>query len=190
MSDRIDAQQGKTPNTLRRKLVKGGLASSVVLATLASKPVLGAVPYNCTISGQLSGNTSSHGVAPCNSLGKSSAEWVASPYSSGNTDTLATLGVQNFFFFDGTNLSTVNTDPAATINKILTLTAPVGLEYAQKAVVLLLNATTDPTLYPLTKSQAKGLFVAAATNASFIDTNPDVTWTIAQVHGYIDLLYH
>ncbi len=64
------------PDRLRRRLARGGLAGTVVLGSLISRPVLGAVPYNCTISGQLSGNTSSHGApVPCSTLGRSLLYW-------------------------------------------------------------------------------------------------------------------
>jgi len=60
----------------RRRLTKGALATTVVLGTLVSRPVLGAAPYNCTISGQLSGNTSSHGKpVGCSTLGRSPGYW-------------------------------------------------------------------------------------------------------------------
>jgi hypothetical protein len=62
------------PDVLRRRLTRGGLSIPVVLATLGSRPVLGAAPYNCTISGQMSGNTSSHGEpVPCR-IGASASE--------------------------------------------------------------------------------------------------------------------
>jgi hypothetical protein len=62
------------PNALRRRVTRGGLSIPVVLATFGSRPVLGAAPYNCTISGQLSGNTSSHGAPlPCG-MGQSASE--------------------------------------------------------------------------------------------------------------------
>lgn len=60
----------------RRRLAKGGLAAPIVLGTLLSRPVLGAAPYNCTISGQMSGNVSSHGKpVSCTSLGVSPGYW-------------------------------------------------------------------------------------------------------------------
>jgi hypothetical protein len=42
----------------RRRFARAGLSGSVVLGSLASKPVLGAAPYHCTVSGQVSGNIS------------------------------------------------------------------------------------------------------------------------------------
>ena len=60
----------------RRRLAKGGLAAPIVLGTLLSRPVLGAAPYNCTTSGQMSGNVSSHGTeVDCNTLGRSPGYW-------------------------------------------------------------------------------------------------------------------
>lgn len=65
------------PDPLRRRLTTGGLAIPVVLATLASKPVLGGgVAHHCTCSGKLSGNASSHGVAEDCKTGKSPDEWA------------------------------------------------------------------------------------------------------------------
>lgn len=74
----------------RRRLSKGGLVAPIVLGTLLSRPVLGAAPYNCTMSGQMSGNVSSHGTpVDCTTLGLSPGyykqakhEWPA-PYVSG-----------------------------------------------------------------------------------------------------------
>jgi hypothetical protein len=52
------------------------LAIPVVLSTLVSKPVLGQAPYNCTCSGQLSGNVSSPGVtADQCKTGKTPDQW-------------------------------------------------------------------------------------------------------------------
>lgn len=63
-------------NAARRRLTQAGLAAPVVLATLASKNALATAPYNCTISGQLSGNTSTHGnTVNCNTLGHSPGYW-------------------------------------------------------------------------------------------------------------------
>lgn len=56
----------------RRKFNKSGLAGAAVMLTLASKPVLGNPIYNCTVSGNTSGNVSSHGQdLACNTCGLS-----------------------------------------------------------------------------------------------------------------------
>jgi hypothetical protein len=61
--DRNDAEAGLEPrsetiNASRRRFTRAGLSASAVLGSLASKPVLGAAPYHCTVSGQVSGNMS------------------------------------------------------------------------------------------------------------------------------------
>lgn len=61
----------------RRRLVRTAMAAPVVLGSLASKPVLGAAPYQCTISGQVSGNLSrSSDVSVCR-IGINRAAWLA-----------------------------------------------------------------------------------------------------------------
>jgi len=50
------------------------VAAPIVLATLASKPVLGAA-HNCTISGQVSGNVSTHAQGDCTMLGTAPTGW-------------------------------------------------------------------------------------------------------------------
>ena len=75
MPEKINESEIKQPDALRRQLVKGGLATPVVLATLASKQVLGAAPYNCTISGKMSGNASGHGQAQACGIGRSPGYW-------------------------------------------------------------------------------------------------------------------
>lgn len=72
----------------RRRLTKAGLAAPAVLGTLATRQVLGADAYNCTPSGQISGNMSRPGAAVCSEEGLSPAEWAdtpkwPSPYVSG-----------------------------------------------------------------------------------------------------------
>ncbi len=61
----------------RRRLTKGGLAAPIVMGTLLSRPVLGAAPYHCTISGQISGNISPRPGAGenCKTLGRSPGYW-------------------------------------------------------------------------------------------------------------------
>lgn len=61
----------------RRRLTKGSLAAPIVMGTLLSRPVLGAAPYKCTISGQMSGNVSPRpgDETNCKTLGKSPGYW-------------------------------------------------------------------------------------------------------------------
>lgn len=60
----------------RRQFAKAGAAAPVVLGSLLSKPALATQPYNCTISGQMSGNASPRpGKVDCKTLGKSPGFW-------------------------------------------------------------------------------------------------------------------
>ena len=62
--------------TSRRRFAKAGAAAPVVLGSLLSKPALATQPYNCTISGKMSGNTSPRpGNVDCKTLGKSPGYW-------------------------------------------------------------------------------------------------------------------
>jgi len=75
-------------DTNRRRLTKAGLAVPAVLGTLASRQVLGADAYNCTPSGQISGNMSRPGAAECSVQGLSEAQWASgqswpAPYVAG-----------------------------------------------------------------------------------------------------------
>ena len=64
--------------TARRRFACAGLAAPIILGTLASKPVLGqtGAPYNCTISGQVSGNVSGPADVNCATLGFTPAHWA------------------------------------------------------------------------------------------------------------------
>ncbi len=61
----------------RRRFTRAGVAGSVVLGALASKPVLGAVPYPCTVSGQVSGNLSRPDLAASCVIGSSRSIWLS-----------------------------------------------------------------------------------------------------------------
>lgn len=65
----------------RRQFAKAGAAAPVVLGSLLSKPALGA-GYTCTISGQMSGNISSHpNPDTCSELGKIPSYWVSNAWT-------------------------------------------------------------------------------------------------------------
>lgn len=79
----------------RRRLTKCGLAAPIVIGTLLSRPVLGAAPHNCTISGQLSGNVSTHYQGVCSTLGLAPSYYAGLPPSSWPNATLDFLDNQN-----------------------------------------------------------------------------------------------
>lgn len=63
-------------STSRRHFARAGAAAPVVLGSLLSKSAMAVQPYNCTVSGQMSGNTSPRpGRADCKTLGRSPGYW-------------------------------------------------------------------------------------------------------------------
>lgn len=200
----------------RRRLAKGGLAVPVVLATLASKNALSAVPYQCMISGKISGNNSPNGPATTESckLGKSGRTWLSEL-----SDTAGTPGARKLanlypagMFSDVYDLkpstsrivaaNTLSTTNRATVNQILRYGAgsptPPYLGYGKKALVLYLNAEmlngamgTAHDFYPLTTTEAKDIFNAIVANTGYSGTTSlgPFTWTNTELRSYIDLLY-
>jgi hypothetical protein len=60
----------------RRHFARGGLTGSVLLSSLASKPVLGAASVGCTVSGQMSGNLSREALTFSCDVGMGRDEWL------------------------------------------------------------------------------------------------------------------
>lgn len=58
------------------------MAAPVVIGTLLSRPVLGAPYHNCTISGQMSGNVSTHEQGDCSISGNSPSYYAGTQPSS------------------------------------------------------------------------------------------------------------
>jgi hypothetical protein len=77
--DRLE-QNSPAPGQIdagRRRLTQAGLAAPAVVGLLASRQVLGAEAWNCTPSGQVSGNVSRAGAVVCSSLGVTPASWAS-----------------------------------------------------------------------------------------------------------------
>lgn len=214
----MDKSQPDTPevagvNESRRRLTKAGLAVPAVMGVLASRKVLADVPYQCTISGQISGNASPNGPAtsaPC-SLGTSYAIWKAG-ITSGSSPGSQNLQQLNASFSDVyyykrvSGIHTLFGSPGpggaskATLYQILNLTttgipAPPELDYGRKALLLWANAKAlNPSggtynLYPLSEADAVRLFNALVTGTNFA-ASATVNWGTTQIKAYIDLLYH
>lgn len=193
------------PDALRRRLTKGVLALPVVLATLASKPVLGAAPYNCTISGALSGNTSTHGQeAPCSSLGLSPGYWKNHDYDwrTINPDAAFKTVFADAYWWISKNANAVelcpaqyqNCAPDPTLMQVLHSTAGMrpNLNYpalARAAVASLLNAYKFAPDYPLTPNQVVAMFNAVYLGGSY-QINPTTSWNADQVKTYFESLYN
>jgi len=84
-SERSDSEAEARRLTSRRRFTRAGLSAPVVLGSLVSKPVLGqsGPPYNCTVSGQISGNLSRPGDVDCSTLGSSRTFWINNGWPAG-----------------------------------------------------------------------------------------------------------
>ncbi len=79
LESELGAHALRTGLVSRRRFARAGAAGSVVLGSLVAKPVLAYTNkeiYHCTLSGQLSGNFSTHpDQINCKALGKSPGYW-------------------------------------------------------------------------------------------------------------------
>src|SRR4030095_6701924 len=118
---RID--DAEPPDRLRRRLAKGGLAIPVVLSTLGSRPVLGQVPYICTMSGKASGNTSHPGTQVDCATGDAPSTYLAQ----GGTDLdipFNSLSSEGSTLLDAIQSVVPTADPATCTTPNQTVTAP------------------------------------------------------------------
>ncbi|MBI1283120.1 MAG: hypothetical protein GC183_02135 [Thiobacillus sp.] len=187
----------------RRRLSKVGLAAPVVLGTLLSRPVLGAAPYNCTISGQMSGNVSSHGEpVSCATLGLSPGYWKEHPnlWSPFLSTGLFKSVFANAYAFKIRNPTTTDIAPAGTNGwtpdptLLHVLQSRGGLRpnlnypsLGRAAVASWLNAYHRPN-YPLTQAEVIAMFNAVYNGGNYY-VNASVHWDASQVMTYFESLY-
>jgi len=199
MSNQASKPSGNLPDALRRKLVKGGLAAPVVLATLASKPVLGAAPWKCTISGQVSGNMSGHESETCSQLGDPPAYWQSNTWPNCDyfftgcgigtltarlfKDTPASIGLTTFAdAYSGFTVMQVLSGSATP--SALNATVRLG----QETVAALLNAMTHGTNFPLPSADVITIFNSIATTGSYTTEFGEV-WNEGDVYNYFHMLH-
>lgn len=210
MQSSLPEQQDR-PDPTRRRLARGGLAGTVVLGALVSKPVLGAVPYNCTISGQMSGNTSSHGApVPCSTLGKSVAQWLAfapwpgvtkgvlppgNSYPTGiGTVFNGFSGLATSFRFTSPPASVVafdivdGTRPASMLQVLNTTDPAANFVFGRETVAAILNSLQGSGTFPLTTAQVVAMYNAVYNGGTF-PVNATTNWTRAQVQAYFQSLH-
>jgi hypothetical protein len=172
--------KNQSVNLGRRRLAKGGLAGSAVLATLVSKNVL-AFPYRCAISGQISGNYSPaprrDGATESCALGPTVDNLKAGGFVNAGEAFMEVFGISspyNYYEQDGklTNNAgpTDNRNPQATLLQILTLPDfPIQIvtkrSLAEAAVAAYVGANT--VSYPLTSGEVIGMFQAAVAGNSY-----------------------
>lgn len=213
MIENVPTSPDKQPDALRRSLTKTGLLAPVVLATLASKPVLGA-DWKCTISGQVSGNMSGHESEVCSTLGNSPAIW----------DDDATTWPERAYFF--TNLTfpgprnalpfkdvpaTTTLVPFADVFSKKSPAAPnasvwdviIGnvevksgflatAELGQEAVAALLNSLDGTKGYPaytVSKFDVIDIFNKVATTGSYTPENSTKPWSVDDVVRFFRTLH-
>lgn len=203
MNDPISKPTAGQPDALRRKIAKAGLAAPVVLATLASKPVLGAAPYNCTISGQMSGNTSSHGTPGTCAIGYSPGYWK-NHTNPGDWPTILPNAAFNTVFADAywwtpQNMNAVNLcmpqdqscQPNPTFLQVLSSTGgstPNNPALARAAVASYLNAYKFAPNYALTPAEVVAMFNSVYSGGTY-PINPTTSWNADQVKTYFESLY-
>ena len=183
----------------RRMLAKGGLAAPIVLGALMSRPVLGAAPYHCTISGQMSGNVSPRPGADtnCASLGKSPAYWrdLAAFGTTGvnKTALFTSLGFVDTYWKRNNNQRLVapnaNNSQVATLQQVLAnLIAnnnpPTNVPLGRAAIASYLNAIEFAPNYPLSKEEVVAMFNATIGGGTYMNG-----WNSAQVLAYFESLY-
>lgn len=176
-------------NDARRRFTRTGLGAGAVIATLASQPVLGAVPYACTISGHASGNVSSHGQpANCAILGKSHGYWKK------NTDAWPRLFTPGQLFKDAGgvpgSLSNVPETNGKTLLEVLKLKGGGDIinALAREVVGAMLNAQAFAPDFPLSVAQVKSIWNEVVTYNQYT-VKPGVAWTSEDVKNYLESLH-
>lgn len=180
------AQDGVASDS-RRRFTKTGLGAGAVIATLASQPVLGAVPYNCTISGHVSGNVSSHGQPTSCAIGYSHGYWKNTEQ---HTWPLPFQPGQLFKDAGGVSgsLSDVQATTGKTLLDVLDLGGGGTSALAREVVCALLNAQAFAPNFPLSVAQVKSIWNEVAATGVYT-VKPGVVWTIEDVKNYLEGLH-
>jgi hypothetical protein len=166
--------ENKIVNLGRRRLAKGGLVGTVILATFASKNALAAAPYQCTLSGLLSGNQSPKGPATSQScdLGPSAVD-LKTP---GNWDSVVSTtlfsevfsgGNSNVYYTQDNKLVKADVPGAqpASLFDVINMTvdtnnAPPNVDLGRAAIAAFVGWSKEGSNYPLTAQQIKDMFNA------------------------------
>jgi len=213
MNDPVSKPKTDQPDVFRRRLAKGGLAVPVVLATLASKPVLGAAAYNCTISGKLSGGSTHGQEQPC-AIGHSPGYWKhpdTHPWCawdpgqlfSGSSHDGATLPDTFYWASDHSGKKTWVTPGTggatqATLLQVLDASychggsGNSGQPYAALAravIASVQNFCTHGTDYAIRAGEAIQMYVSVYNTGSYV-VRPGVSWSADCCTAYLETLYN
>jgi len=192
-SDSIQPTQVESLRTSRRKLTAAALASPVILGTLVSKQALGDVLYDCTISGKLSNNQSSHGGVDDCSIGKSHGYWKNTPddwdYGFSQTDPFTKFlsGIGQF-----SNQYPKADGSSKSFGEVLDLGGGAGSPYpalGREAVCALLNALKYGLNFPLTPQQVVTIFNTTVSAGQYIPQVGADAWTPEEVKDYFESLH-
>lgn len=154
----------------RRRLAKGALAGTAVLASITSKNALGA-SYACTVSGQQSGNLSRAGeTVNCQQDGFKSLPTLRNEYAGGRNKKLPAPDAFGVKYLDPAYSAPGNKKPVpmpdpATFNQVFS--GANGLQFskggdlvlAQAALVVYVNAARSD--YHVTQTRCKELYDGA-----------------------------
>ena len=202
----------------RRRFARIGLSGSVVLGSLVSKPVLGAVPYHCTVSGQVSGNLSRPGLAAACVLGQSPATWLieanwaplnkGTPPSNdcefngslvrgtnfnGYTPGVGVPALIAAFFNVSTGSAcsvtlTTTTNPATMLQVLASTNTGEQFDLGRVVVTSLLNAASLGIRYPVTTHTIIAMFNATFNGGVYPVTSTH-SWSRTRVIEYLQSLY-
>jgi hypothetical protein len=203
----------------RRRLTKAGLAAPAVLGVLASRKVLAEAPWNCTVSGQISGNISRPGAVACSTVGQGfsaynvdGTNWPPSCTnyfpSTGNgcnfnqaLDFSAVPALLTTKFRDAFTMPQGSGTRPATILEVYngaaglaSLSANISLEFGREALLALLNSyfnpTSNPNGFPLSPGDVVAMFNAIAISNSYNTGIPGAApWNGATVLAYWKMLH-
>lgn len=176
----------------RRRLAKGALAGTAVLASITSKNALGA-SYACTVSGQQSGNLSrSAEIVDCLEGAKTLPD-LRADYGRGNKKNIQSPQEFGVKYVDPSSKKTPPPIPApATIFQVLS--GVQGLQFerggdlvlAQAALVVYLNAAVPN--YHVTQARCLELFDGAVGSGMPLKDKPGVVWDAMRCVNFLKML--
>ena len=205
-------EQPGLPDPRRRRLATGGLAGTVVLGSLISKPVL-AGPHLCMMSMAGSINTSHNTAPPCSSLGQTVSYWktniswpsgvtkgtlpitgsgpVTFPSPGKGTEFDVYMGVNAFRFDNNSGVVSFDTSNAtslrASMYQVLATSGADDLELGREIVAAILNSIQFAT-YPLTTAKVKQVYADLISVGTTLANN-STPWDKVTVLAYLKTLH-
>lgn len=206
------------PDATRRRISQAGLVAPVVLATLTSKSALGAAHYNCTISGKLSGNLSTHGGIESCAIGRSPGYWKHpdkhswlnwTPNQNFAGSTAGGLVLPDTFYWaeeknkngnnqkkwvipstlDATKATLLQVLDASFVNGGSGNSAQPYAALARAVIASVLNSFVHGTAYAISGSQAISMYISVYNTGSY-EVKPGVLWTAGCCTYYLESLYN